>query len=350
MNKSKFKQTYRLIAAGLAIAGLLGLGGNYAYANPGDSNGIEVTSPTSGSDYKLSDQVPIRWNNLSAGAQVVDVKISLIPYIACLYATPSCDVPSPAPYVITNSTADDGVYNWTVPSDLPSTYIGDVFIKVETVSNTLSGESDVFRITDSAIGDAHPVGSLLLGLNNRPNEGWLVVNINNVVKRKVFPSAEIFMSHGYKWNRFVTGNSADQNLPSAGNMTFAPGSVIKSNTSPTVYLVTAGQTLRPFSTWSSFTGLGYTASMIWTMPDINLGDYAMSSSVTSVERHVDGTEVVRNGTVYYINGGQLHPYTSLTIYNSWHTNNNDFSRVVPANSFDNLLPIGEFQTERQYPN
>ncbi len=334
----------------LAMAMIIGL--TFANFSPAiaQTQGIEVTNPNSGDRYEPGDEIQIRWSNLSVSPLARAIAINLIPDSpACLSLPNPCDMPTPAPYMITESTTDDGAFNWNIPTNLSSTYMGDVQIEVKTTDSALSGISDVFTITADTNEGFHPVGSLLLGLDGVPTQGSIVTETGDTTFRKLFPSGEVFMSHGYKWQRFVAGNSADQNLPLSGNVTFAPGAVIKSTSNPTVYLVSADKTLRPFSSWNVFTQHGYTASMIWTS-NFNVNEYTMSGNITSLARHVDGTEVVRNGTVYFISDGVLHPYPSLAIYNSWHTYDNDFTRVVPSNSYDNSLPIGSFQTARIYPN
>lgn len=349
-----YKPKSRIGIIGLALAMIIsfGLADYPAAITASQTQGIEVTSPAKGESYGLGDKVAIRWSNLTVHVRAADIKISLIPLSpSCLYTVPMCDMPTPAPFVINEKTTDDGEYSWTIPSNLSTTYQGDVQIKVEEVDSSIFGQSDTFKIAvKSNPTQVHPVGSLVLGLDGIPSEGSLIMETGDTTMRKVFPSGEVFMSHGYKWEKFVAGNSADQALPSAGSFTFSPGSIIKSSDSPAVYLVSADRTLRPFSSWNVFLQYGYKGNMIWNMSYINFNDYTMSTPITTVERHVDGTEVIQNGTVYFIDSGVRHPYPSLEIYNSWHTYNNDFTRVVQANSFDLALPVGLLQTARYYPN
>lgn len=357
-NLSKSKVGIGVISLALAMIVSLGFT-NYSSATTAtpttsnaDQQGIEVTSPIEGETYQLGDTIKIRWSNLTVHIRAADIKISLMPMLpACLNSYPACEMPTPAPYVITEKTSDDGVYDWTIPTSLSSTYYSNVQIRVEEVDSAISGQSGFFNIKANQDTERiHPVGSLLLGLDGIPTEGSLIVEVGDTTMRKIFPSGEVFMSHGYKWEKFVRGNSADQALPVTSSFTFAPGSLIKSSDSAAVYLVSREKTLRPFSSWNIFVQYGYKANMIWNMAHINFNEYTVSSPINTLERHVDGTEIVRNGTVYFIDAGVLHPYRNLEIYNSWHTYNNDFSRVVQANSFDNALPIGSFQTMRYYPN
>ena len=56
--------------------------------------------------------------------------------------------------------------------------------------------------------------------------------------------------------------------------------------------------------------------------------------------------IKKNGTIYWIGGDyQLHGYSSLADYNSWHMDN-DFSKVVPANAADMSLPVGSVVSPR----
>ncbi len=348
LHKSKFWIT----STSIALTILFGLSFfNYLpAATAAENQGIEVTAPVKDVDYELGDTVKIRWSNMTVHVRAADIEISLIPRSpACLYTVPTCDMPTPAPYVITAKTDDDGSYDWTIPSDLSITYQGDVQIKVAEVGSSIFGQTDTFQITTDSNVDQHPTGSLLLGLDGIPSEGSLIVEAGPSISRKVFPSGEVFMSHGYKWEKFVAGNSADQELSISGSFTFSPGSLVKSSNNQTVYLVSADRTLRPFTAWYIFEKYGYTANMIWSS-NFNINDYTVSDAITAVERHVDGTDVLQNGTVYFISNGTLRPYRNIEIYNSWHTYNNDFSRVVPANPSDMSLPIGSFQTARYYPN
>ncbi len=319
-----------------------------------DESGIIVSSPVSGTSYELGDKVDIRWSNLTVHVRAADIAISLLPQLpACLTAVPACDIATPAPYVITEKTEDDGQFSWVIPTKLSDTYLGEVHIQVSEVDSEISGTSGAIKISKISTPDPasfHPVGSLLLGLDNIPSEGSLVVEVGDTTFRKIFPTGEVFISHGYKWEKFVAGNSADQNLPITSGFTYAPGSLIKSSDSQAVYLVSQGNTLRAFSSWNLFLQYGYTANMIWNVKSINPADYNYSTPITTLERHVDGTEVSYNGTVYYIGGAALHAYPTLEIYNSWHTYNNDFTRVVPANTMDMTLSKGAFQTTRYYPN
>jgi hypothetical protein len=57
-------------------------------------------------------------------------------------------------------------------------------------------------------------------------------------------------------------------------------------------------------------------------------------------------DINEKGTVYWVGtDGQLHGYPSLAVYNTWH-HDNDFSRVVPANSADLSLPVGSLEIPR----
>jgi len=53
-----------------------------------------------------------------------------------------------------------------------------------------------------------------------------------------------------------------------------------------------------------------------------------------------GLDIIKDGIIYWVgHDNQLHGYPSLATYNSWHLDN-DFSRVVPANTADLALPVG----------
>jgi hypothetical protein len=109
------------------------------------------------------------------------------------------------------------------------------------------------RKADSSPGGA---GTLVLGLDGIPTSVNLILDNN---QRKGFASGEIFMSHGYKWQRIISGNSGDQALFTVNGFDFAPGTLVKVRNNPRspVYLVYPNRVIRAFTDYDTFQAMGY---------------------------------------------------------------------------------------------
>jgi len=116
------------------------------------------------------------------------------------------------------------------------------------------------------------------------------------------------------------------------------GSLISSAGDSAVYLV-SGQQRHPFVSGDVFTKLGYKFKSVLGI-DAGLANLLPMGSAISdpASWHLIGSDVSSNGTVYWVDSNGLHPYTSLSDYNSWHLAN-DFSNVVPANAADLAWPV-----------
>ncbi len=136
---------------------------------PLPDQGFRVYSPQAGEDLKVGQTYKVAWNQVwptfgcvNSGSQpticvdpasstnpnfaaVKEVKITLHKYFACLYSNPRCMIAEPAPYVISEKTENDGVFEWTIPN-LDSVYKGQVIITVSAVGGGFSGRSGVFEI------------------------------------------------------------------------------------------------------------------------------------------------------------------------------------------------------------
>ncbi|MBI3588952.1 MAG: peptidoglycan-binding protein [Candidatus Liptonbacteria bacterium] len=90
----------------------------------------------------------------STFAPIGPVRITLHHYIACLYEGPvRCMIAEAMPYVISEKTDNDGVFEWTVPADLAEQYRGKMVIVVEAVGGGMSGRSAVFVIGSNVLPD-----------------------------------------------------------------------------------------------------------------------------------------------------------------------------------------------------
>jgi hypothetical protein len=156
----------------------------------------------------------------------------------------------------------------------------------------------------------------------------------------------ILESYGYLFSQ-ATAITADQKaLSVTSNLPPNNGALVKTVSDPTVYLIS--DSLRyGFVSASVFTKLGYKFSsvLLVTTPELNLlGTASPLTDYTAA--HLPGANIIYKGTIYWVGtDGQKHPYPSLTVYNSWNLKN-DFSRVVPANTADIALPVGNVDISR----
>lgn len=116
----------------------------------GTDRGITVTSPQGGEVWALGSTHAITWADTTGSSLARPVHITLEPYIACLYLSPSCAVMQPASYTIATNISSSGSYSWTVPTDLASRYISVGRIIVSTTDGALTGASGVISISSAA--------------------------------------------------------------------------------------------------------------------------------------------------------------------------------------------------------
>jgi len=113
--------------------------------------GIKVYAPSSGENWYVGNTYKIKWT--SGMSPDVKVKITVAPpHLACLDATPPCMTASSlvaetAPYIISENTENDGIFEWSILK-LPSQYIGKQQITVQTVNGSTIGRSEVFSINE----------------------------------------------------------------------------------------------------------------------------------------------------------------------------------------------------------
>ncbi len=113
--------------------------------------GITVTSPTTGNVWYTGNTYKIIWN--SGMSSDVKVQITLnSPRLPCLDTNPACMVAvvQKAPYTISASTDNDGSYEWTIPTNLSSIYVGSQQITVQTVGGSTYGRSATFTISSGS--------------------------------------------------------------------------------------------------------------------------------------------------------------------------------------------------------
>ncbi len=91
---------------------------------------ITVTDPHSGDTWNKGNTYTIRWTK--SGSMNANVKIRLMQGGRKVLA-------------ITDSTANDGSYSWTVPSSVAN---GSYYIRVKTIDNAVYDDGEVFTISD----------------------------------------------------------------------------------------------------------------------------------------------------------------------------------------------------------
>lgn len=150
--------------------------------------------------------------------------------------------------------------------------------------------------------------------------------------KRPYTSAGAFLSYGFNsWAGVVAASPEDLALPTGAFVPAADGSLI--NDKGTVYLITNGQR-EGFTTAANFLGLGYSFS------NVLAGDTSFMTSGPVISSsdiaHPAGTLVNQAGTVYLLTATGKQGIPSLAVFNSW---GYSFSKVAPANSYDNALPM-----------
>ncbi|MGE5298112.1 MAG: fibronectin type III domain-containing protein, partial [Acidobacteriaceae bacterium] len=139
--------------------------------------------------------------------------------------------------------------------------------------------------------------------------------------------------------KITASNSAGSSIASAQLSVNAPtipkdGTLIKDANIATVYVMEYSLK-RPFSSMNVFRGLGYKTGSIKT---IDTSGIVMGIPLTTPsQRHVRGTNVVSNKTIYFLGKDLRYPFPSKSVYFSWGCS---FSEVVEANSYDLSMGIG----------
>ena len=124
-------------------------------------------------------------------------------------------------------------------------------------------------------------------------------------------------------------------------MSLAEGSLVQNrdNVRGAVYVVYPNRMIRGFTSEEVFKQMGYSYSMVHTT---DITQYTEGTPIATVEEHAPGTDIVdaRTSSVYRIMGSNAKlAYPTAAIYNTWHTYNYDFSRVIPMNEFDRQIEV-----------
>jgi len=181
--------------------------------------------------------------------------------------------------------------------------------------------------------------------NNTSTIALKLINVNgtyyliqNNIRRGVTNPGMLF-SYGFEFKDAKEATESEKVLSEGQLLLPGDGSLVKSPVDPTVYLIARGKKYG-FASAEIFAGLGHKFSSVLTVtaPELDLmsqGEILTDSNV----RHLPGTHINDNGTVYWLGESSKHAYPSLEVFNSWNADG-DFSQVVPANSADLGIPEG----------
>lgn len=102
----------------------------------------------------------------------------------------------------------------------------------------------------------------------------------------------------------------------------------------TIYVIEYAKK-RPIASMSVFNGFGYKLSNVISVSasSIATGDGLFTPS----QRHVRGSTILHNGTVYFVGTGYKYGFPSAEVFSSWELK---FKDLVPANEYDTILPDG----------
>jgi hypothetical protein len=162
--------------------------------------------------------------------------------------------------------------------------------------------------------------------------------------RRGVPNSGILFSHGFEFKDATEATSENRSLPLGAFLLPGDGALVKTESNPTVYLISEGKK-HGFTSSTVFTDLGFKFSNVLTVTSPELSLLPEGETLSKVEAHKQGTNILHQGIVYWINENKRHPYPSLEVYNSWHRDN-DFSTVVPANEEDLKMEVGEIVQKR----
>jgi hypothetical protein len=162
--------------------------------------------------------------------------------------------------------------------------------------------------------------------------------ISNGEKHGVTNPGMLF-SYGFEFKDAKPASPTDSSLPVAELLLPGNGALVKSESDPTVWLISDNQK-HGFISQQIFLAMGFKFSsvLIVTAPELNKLDQGNLITDPSIP-HPNGVDINYQGTIYWLTQGKKYGFPSMTVYNSWRRDN-DFSQVVPANAADAFLPLG----------
>jgi hypothetical protein len=146
---------------------------------------------------------------------------------------------------------------------------------------------------------------------------------------------------------FAFSNSAGAPLPQTPASTpsssaqIVDGRLIKHPNSPAIYVIENGAK-RAFASMEALVGMGYNLGLVNVVDTDSLP--VGEPIFTNNQRHVRGTLVNDNGTIYFLGAQLRYAFPSEAIFNSW---GRSFAEVVMANDFDRQMPTGPLVEMKQ---
>lgn len=187
----------------------------------------------------------------------------------------------------------------------------------------------------SPAGAASPEGAVVLDGNT--------IYLITAAERRGFPSAEVFLSHGYKFEDAMPIRQMDFTKTEGAPLIYRDGTLVKGS-GATVYIISEG-VKRPFISGDVFRALGYSFGNVVTdtggvLDGIRTGTVIYSGSIS----HPTGTLINHKGTIYVTSVSALKGIPSLEVFNSY---GYKFKDVVPASiAFDMTMPVEEILKAR----
>jgi len=183
-----------------------------------------------------------------------------------------------------------------------------------------------------------PVGQVLGAVSPHGN-GTLIADNGTIYlvtngQKHGFRDATEYLSYGFDFSSVQPASSADLALPNGSILKAMDGTLaLDTSDGRTVYVIGNNGTKRGFVSSAVFTKLGYKFSQA---VKINLADYAVGDPITTSNvAHPDGTLVISGKTIWWINAGTRHGFTSMDVFNSYGWT---IQKVLKANSADMALP------------
>lgn len=172
----------------------------------------------------------------------------------------------------------------------------------------------------------HPAGTLV------QNSGAIWQIDNAGTKRLPFDSAEKFFSQRLSFDRVVPANASDMALPESSAVGWGDGVLFADK--GIIYQVSGGKK-HGFTSADVYLGQGFKFDMTING---NLSGLPEGSSINSVgAKHLDGTLLSSNGTVWMWSAGTAKAFPSEAVFFS---NGGTYNKVVPANSKDSHDTFG----------
>jgi hypothetical protein len=341
---------------------------------------IVITSPAAGEQWGTGKTYTIAWS----GNNNLPVKITLEPYIACLYSEPACKIVQPAGSTIVESVTGTS-YSWTVPGGLAGSYRVSLQTVASGVDYVLWGASSPFSIVS---GSTDPQGITVTA--PQKDESWargqshtirwtpsgsgstVSISITRYISclhnstyvcalvqpQPVTITTSAPDTGSYVWNTpldfpilgaatvVVSNNNSGRSGESAvfqlldagsgGNCPIAPGSLVVGSIG-TVYIITPDCHKYGFTSYQDFVSRGYKFSQVQRV------DQSLLDSIKSVDTFARAAGVSfkyqGRSAVYYLTTSmckQLYP--SVATLRVWKVNVRDILILPSSEQYPDCTP------------